>query len=185
MKEKPVIVVTGPPGAGSTTIAQRLAKKLGLAFFSPGFKQKGLVKEKNQSAAAVAAWATKKGSSKKFHKGLDKEQIKLARKGGIVICGKLSIHFLKNIADLTVWLDVPLSVRAQRTAERDKISLKEAKRAISEREAIERREWQRIYGFDYFEQKKEADLVLDTSNLSIEESVKRILDFLKNILKKA
>ena len=82
-------------------------------------------------------------------------------------------------ADLKVWLDVPLEVRAKRSAGRDGIPYKEALEAVGQREQTERKEWKRIYGFDYFEQKNQADLVLDSSGLTVEQTVKKILEFLK------
>ena len=174
-----VIAVSGPPGAGSTTISQELARRLGLKFFSPGFVQKGLAKDgSNQSQACVEAWESEKGKSREFHHDLDRRQMELAERGGIIICGKLSIHFLPD-ADLKVWLDVPLEVRAERSANRDGIPLERAREAVASRELVERKEWKRIYGFDYFDQKNQADLVLDTSEFSIEESVENIMRFMK------
>ena len=178
--KKLVIVISGPPGAGSTTIGRKLAGELGLKFFSMGFIQKGLAKKsRNESQACVEAWKTKRCRSKEFHKELDRKQAELAKRGGIVICSKLSIHFIPR-ADLKVWLDVPLEVRAKRSAGRDKISFKEAIRAISSREKIERENWKKIYGFDYFEQKNKADLVIDSSDMTEEETVEKIMAFLKD-----
>ena len=143
-----------------------------------GYMQKSLVKEKRESIAALESWGTKEGISRKTHVDRDKMQVDEAKKGNIVICGKLSIHFLKDISDCKIWLDVPLEVRAKRTAKRDNMSFEEALDKISERQAIETREWKRIYGFDYFYQKKIADLVIDSSNLTLEQTVEKILDFI-------
>jgi len=176
---KLVIVVSGQPGAGSTVIAKNLAKRLGLRFFSPGFIQKGITeKQDNETIAVIESWKTEKAKSKKFHSDLDRQQMELAEKGGVVICGKLSIHFLPN-ADLKVWLDVSLDVRANRTAGRDNITFEEAHEAISSREGIERKEFKRIYGFDYLEQKQQADLVVDSSDMTESDTIEKIMDSLK------
>jgi cytidylate kinase len=107
-------------------------------------------------------------------------QIEVAKEGNVVICGKLSIHFLKDLSDRKVWLDVPLDIRAKRAAERDGSSLDEAKERIKEREDTERREWKRIYGWDYFYQKDIADLVLDSSDMTLEETVDKVLEFIES-----
>ncbi|MBS3055660.1 MAG: cytidylate kinase family protein [Candidatus Aenigmarchaeota archaeon] len=177
--KKTVLVISGPPGAGSTTISKEIAKRLKLDFFSPGFLQKSLAKGLNQSEAAIKVWKTEKGRSKEFHSDLDGLQTEIAKKGNVVMCGKLSIHFLKKYATFSVWLDVPIDVRARRTAERDGMTFEQAKKDVSERERIEREEWKKMYGFDYFDQKKEADLILDSSNMSTDETVNVILEKIK------
>jgi len=175
-----VIVVSGPPGSGSTSVSKRLAERLGYRYFVPGKIHKGLVKSENETDSALKAWDTDKGSSEEFHKSLDKMQIDEAEKGKVVICGKLAIHFLEDISDKKIWLDVPLVVRAKRTAERDGISEDEALDKIERRQNIERREWKRIYGFDYFYQKDLADFVVDSSELTLEETVDEILKLIKS-----
>lgn len=177
-KGKPVVVITGPPGAGSSTIAKAVAKKLEFKYLSPGKTYKNYLDER-ESKSALDFWQTKFGRSKDLHKKLDKDQVELAKKGNIVICGKLSIYFLRNLSKNKIWLDVPLNVRAKRTAERDKIPEDEALKEIARREELERWNWRMMYGFDYFDQKKLADLVLDSSDMSVRETVNKILEFIK------
>lgn len=178
MVKKLVIVVSGPPGAGTSTVGKKIAERLNLRYLSPGKTYKSYLNEK-EAKAALEFWKTKFGSSKELHEKLDKDQIEIAKKGNVVICGKLSIHFLKDIADYKIWLDVPIEVRAKRTAERDKISYEEALEEISKRENIERIKWKEMYGFDYFDQKKIADLVLDSSDLTPKQTVDKILKFIE------
>jgi cytidylate kinase len=106
-------------------------------------------------------------------------QVERAKKGNVVICSKLAIHFLKDITQYKVWLTAPLAVRARRAAQRDGTDAKETFKEISERQAIERREWKRIYGFDYFQQRKIADMVVDSSRLTLKQTVDRIVRFVK------
>src|SRR4030067_3085413 len=155
-KVKSVIVISGPPGSGSSSIAKAVAKKLKFKYVSPGKTYKNYLDER-ESKAALDFWQTKFGRSKELHKKLDKDQVELAKKENIVICGKLSIYFLRNLTKNKIWLDVPLNVRAKRTAERDGIPEDEALKEIARREEIERWNWKMMDGFDYFDQKKLAD----------------------------
>ena len=179
---KNVIVISGAPGAGSSTVSKIVARKLHLKYFSFGELHKGLVKgwKNEQSKAALDAWKTLQGSSEKTHKNRDALQESIAKKGNIVICGKLSIHFLKDITNKKIWLDVSLEARAKRASKRDRISVETAMKEISERENIERESWKKIYGFDYFGQKKDADLAIDSSNMTVYQTVKKIIDFIKS-----
>jgi cytidylate kinase len=178
MRKKIVIVISGPPGVGTSSIAKEIAKRLNLRYLSPGKTYKNFLNKK-EAEAALEFWKTSFGSSKKLHERLDAYQIKEAKKGNIVICGKLSIFFLKDIADYKIWVDAPLEVRAKRTAQRDRIPFEEALKQISEREKMEREKWKEIYGFDYFDLKNDADFVLDNSNITLEEAVEKILRFIK------
>ena len=174
----PTIIISGQPGAGNSTTAKLLAKKLGLKHWSAGEYTKQFGKSVKETERAVEAW---KGAAatKEYHVGLDEKVAEVAKQGNVVIDGKLAIHFAKKYADFTIWLKCPTAVRAQRVAQRDKISIVEAGKVLIEKESLERLNWQKMYGFDPFEQAGQADLVIDTSSAPPEKIVEKILETLK------
>jgi cytidylate kinase len=196
-----VIAISGQPGVGSTTVSKLIAEKLSVNYFSPGRLWKDLARgqlkdkpyysifkklcdkrgieipelnEKNDSHAVAKLWDLDFGKSKKFNESTDELQRKLAEKGNIIIDGKLSLRMIKN-ADIKIWLKASSDSRAERVSKRDSIDIAEAKQLLLFREEKEREEWKHIYGFDYFEQEKDAHLVIDTSNLLPEQIADKII----------
>ncbi|MEM5777627.1 MAG: cytidylate kinase family protein [Candidatus Aenigmatarchaeota archaeon] len=174
-----VIAVSGLPGSGSSTLSKLLAEKLNLKYFSPGEYFKNQSDKNNQTSKALDVFKIGKGKEKKFHESIDEMQKKFAREGNIVICGKLSILMLKDIADYKIWLDCSIEERARRTAKRDSISYEEALKAIKEREILEVEEWEKDYGIDYRKQREMADIIIDTSKMSEKEVLEKVLNFIK------
>jgi CMP/dCMP kinase len=182
------IVISGQPGAGSTTFARLVAERLGFKWFSPGqlFKDlskgdisdkyyfplfDGLCKTRNidlsrvlKKDSLVSFWGTEIGKSAELHNAIDELQIKLAEEGGVVFDGKLSIRKIP-LASFKVWFRADMVKRAARISSREGLSLEKSISYLKEREDKERAEWKKIYGFDYFDQESEADLVVDTSKL--------------------
>ncbi|MBI4014505.1 MAG: cytidylate kinase family protein [Candidatus Aenigmarchaeota archaeon] len=170
----PVIVISGQSGCGSTTAARLLAKALKLRFFSAGEYYKTFGEGKS-TERAVGFWKTEKGSSPRFHNALDEMVAKEATKGNVVCDAKLGVHFLKSVADFKIWLKASDSVRAERYAKRDSISVGEAEKLVKAKDRLERENFKRIYGFDSFSQEKEADLVVDVSKKTPEDVVSEIM----------
>ncbi|MBI5060788.1 MAG: cytidylate kinase family protein [Candidatus Aenigmarchaeota archaeon] len=175
-----VIVISGMPGAGSSTTAKLLAKKLKLKHFSLGDASKkfGYGKETEK---AVTYMLSKRGSSKSFHEHMDRIQKEAAKKGNVVIDSKLGIKMLSGLYDFSVWLKCSKRIRAERIAGRDKITLGESRRVVDEKERLERKRWHDMYGFDYLSQKRKADIIIDSGKRTPNEIVKLII---KNMKKK-
>jgi len=195
----PVIAICGQPTSGSSTVAKLLAKNLKLKHFSAGdfYKKQAqkFINEKETSQRRLWRQHTvtnpltqstadflrhKVGGSVEFHEKLDAEQVRIAKKGDVVIESKLAVHMLKGIADFSVWLKCKKTERARRVAKRENLTKTESMKILDEREAAERSTFQRIYGFDTFDQEREASLTIDTSKKKPEQIVNEIISALRN-----
>ena len=93
---------------------------------------------------------------------IDERQTEIARENDdIVLEGRLS-GWMAEDADMRVWLDAPVDVRAERVAEREEQTVEEARVEIEEREASESKRYQEIHGID-IDDLSIYDLVVDTS----------------------
>ncbi len=169
-----VIVVSGPPGSGTSTVGKKVSEKLDLDYFSPGKYVKEEI-EGNESESASKAWKERGMDEEEKNKSIDDLQKQVASQGDVVVEGRLSIYMLEEFYDLSVWLRASLKTRAERTAKRDGISVEEAKEHLKERQHNEVEAWKDIYGFNYLEQRKEADLVIDSEKFSAEEIADKIV----------
>ncbi|MFS8160001.1 MAG: cytidylate kinase family protein, partial [Candidatus Roizmanbacteria bacterium] len=81
---------------------------------------------------------------------------------------------------LKVLLTASQTVHAQRIGTREGISPEQADQETQVRQEKNIKEWKRIYGAIDFYDRKYYDLVIDTSDLSEEEIVEKVLDKLKS-----
>lgn len=79
MPKKLVIVISGPPGAGTSSISKEVAKRLKLRYLSPGKTYKSFLNEE-EAKSALDFWKTSFGKSRELHNRLDEGQIKEAKK---------------------------------------------------------------------------------------------------------
>lgn len=171
-----IIAISGKAGSGKSTIARELAKRLGLAHYSIGDLMRQIAKEKNLSLVELNKIAEK---DKSIDRKLDKKQIELRKKDNFVIDGRLTAFFIPN-AGLKVFLDCDDKVRAERILkdrrEGEKSSdINELIGKIRQREESERKRYNELYNVDY-NSKKLYNLIIDTTNLSIEETKEKIME---------
>lgn len=180
-----IISITGLPGSGKTTVIKQLSESLGVPWYSVGNLRGKMAEERGMTIDELNSL----GETEAFtDKDVDDYQTKLGESGeSFVIDGRLSWHFIPN--SFKVFLDVDPDVGAQRIysasqkGERDDekayTSVEEVKRHIAERVASDVRRYQKYYGIDFLD-RSNYDLVLDTTNLTIDEKARIILDRLKN-----
>ena len=174
-----VIAISGLPGSGSTTVSKLLAKQLKISFFSAGDKEKAVASTYFKSPETEASEKYLKISSEKFHIKLDQLQREIAKQGDVVIDGKLAIKNLNDIADFKVWITCHFAARTKRVAQRDNIEIENARKILEKKEQLEEETWKKFYNFDYKDQSKMADIIVDTTEISPEEAVGQIIRRMK------
>jgi cytidylate kinase len=159
-----VITVSGPPGSGKSTVAKRIADLLGLRFVSAGQLFREIAQSKGIDVVGLNKQAEQDFS---IDRQVDARSILEAEKGNVVIEGHLTGWVVRD-ADLKVYLNAPLDVRAKRIAERESINIDKAIKETVQRETSEKERFKKIYGFN-LDLLSNFDLVINTSLYDLQD----------------
>lgn len=189
-REPVVICVCGMSGSGKSTLAKRLARKYGLNYHSGGDTLKCLAIENGYKPVERGWWESKEGErflenraeNYKFDKTVDKKLLELARQGDVVFDSWTMPWLLEK--GFKMWLEASPEKRAKRIARRNGTSVKEALKALQEKEGKTRAIFKELYGFSLGEDLKPFHLILDTDNLEIEEVFEVISMVIDNMVLK-
>lgn len=156
MKDGIKIAISGKSGCGNTTVSRIVAEKLGLRLINYTFHtmadERGIpFKELHQLAEEDSS----------YDRYLDKKQVELASEGNCVLGSRLAIWMLED-ADLKVFLEAPIEVRAERIREREGGAKENVLRETKERDAKDSRRYKKLYDIDNGDYGF-ADLVIDVS----------------------
>jgi len=187
-KEPVVICICGMAGSGKSTVAKKLAEKYGLNYYSGGEALKALAAEEGYKPLKSGWWETKEGmcflekraKDPKFDKAVDKKLLELAEQRNVVLDSWTMPWLLKK--GFKIWLEASPEKRAERIAKRDRISLKEAMKALRNKEERTRTIYKEIYGFNLGEDFKPFHLILDTNNLKAEEVFQVLCTVIDNVV---
>jgi len=159
-----VVAVSGPHGAGKTTVAKFLAKKLGLRYISAGEIFRKMAAERGMSLEEFSKYAER---NRKVDEEIDRRTIEEAKRGNVFVDARLAGWLLKD-ADLRILLTASLETRVRRISEREKRPYEEVLRETLKREKSEERRFRRYYGIDLSDYSP-FDIVLNTERISIEK----------------
>lgn len=176
---RPVIAVSGLPGAGKSTVARALASELRLRYLSTGELFRSLSKSRGVGLVEAHYVAEQDPS---LDLEVDSRAYEAALEGGVVIDGHLSGWLLSRVADLKIFLTAPLEVRAARVAERDGTSIKEAMEELIKREESNHKRYLKLYGLDVNDLSC-FDIVLNTAKWSREDLTSHVVSLAKAALK--
>ena len=174
-----IITISGDPGSGKSSVSRRLARRLGFKHYSIGDLMRRLAKKKGITLLELSRKAEK---SKSMDEELDRIQIGLGREDDFVIDSRLGFYFIPR--SRKIFLEVKEEVAAGRIfnhlrpEEKENTSLEKTLENIRKRKESEGLRYEKYYGLDCYD-KEQYDLVLDTTNLTIEQTVEGIMGFMK------
>jgi predicted cytidylate kinase len=174
------ITIGGKPGSGKTTMAKLIAKKLGYKHYSMGDLRGKLAQKHNMTIDQL-----NKIGLKEFwtDKEIDEELTKLGKKeDNIIIDTWTGFNFIPD--SIKIFLDVDYKEGAkrifknQRPDEPKKKTIEEVENMIKQRVKDTRARYQKWYKIDFLD-KSNYDIIIDTTKLTKEEVLNRILEFVK------
>ena len=170
-----IIAISGKSGCGNTTVTHLVAEKLGFRVINYTFRT--MAEEMGVPFEELCALAEQDDA---YDLKLDRTQVEMAKEGNCVLGSRLAIWLLKVEADMTVFLDAPLEVRARRIASREGGTPIEVMEKTVARDQRDHDRYTRIYGYnndDY----RFSDLIIDTSIADQFEVASQIVDLYRNI----
>ncbi len=141
-----LITVSGPPGSGKSTNAAGLATALGIDHVSGGDIFREMAAERDMTPVEFNEHAE---ADDGIDRALDERLHEIATtRDDLVLESRLAGWLAGDHADLRLWFDAPVGVRAERIAEREGKAVDRAREETERREASERKRYLEYYGID-------------------------------------
>lgn len=170
------IAISGKSGCGNSTVSKLIAEKLNLKFINYTFRI--MAEEKGMDFEKMCILAETDYS---YDRSLDQKQKELASEGNCVTGSRLAIWLLED-ADIKVFLDAPVKVRAERIHKREEGNFEEVLKKTIDRDKRDTERYKAIYEIDNNKYKEVSDIVIDTTkyipaaiaDIIVKEAIKRI-----------
>ncbi len=189
MKKKHIITISGKPGSGKSSTADKVAELLGYTRYSSGDIVRKYVREHGMT---LDEFNRKAAVDHSLDEAIDEELRKLRNEKDIVIDSRLGFYWIPE--SFKVYLDLDIEVATARIY-KDSISNKgrgvgvghatsivEAARQVQSRLRAETRRFKSIYGVDPY-QSDHFDLVINTSRHSPQTVALTVFDNYKKWLR--
>lgn len=172
------ITISGPPGSGTTSLAQYLSLKHNFELVSAGEVFRSLAQEKGMDLAAFGRLAE---TDPVVDRMIDDRQKEIGEsRNNIIIEGRLAGWMVEN-ADLKIWVKASAHCRAERIADREGLNHTDAIELTVEREACEAGRYLEYYQIDIHDLSP-YDLIISSEKWGKEE-LGAIVDTAINLIK--
>lgn len=165
------IVLSGPVASGTTTAAKALAKKLNLEYRSTGDFFRDYHLKHN------IPLASREEIPDEVDRKIDEKFTKMAQeKNGLIIDSLYAGYFNRNMLHiLRVLLTANEDIRIQRALSRTHTH-KETPEDVKKRDSANDAKFRKLYADENFLDPKFFNLVIDTTNISQDETLEKIIN---------
>ncbi|MFA5776927.1 MAG: cytidylate kinase family protein [Parcubacteria group bacterium] len=180
-----IVSFNGDHGSGKSTIAQMVAKKLDYPRYYMGQIFRDIAKEKNITLEELHAGITDDVTIDKLVddylvdlSNKEKDFIVESRTAWYFIPKSIKVYFRvdsKKSAE-RVFLELQKENNRNEGAELD--SIKKVEESLNKRKKMDDERYLKFYGINIRDDRN-YDLVIDTTNLTIQEVFKKVMDFIK------
>ena len=178
--KKTKITIGGLSGTGKGTVAKILASKLDFELHSVGNFFREIAKERGFSSLLEFQKTIHSEDNTDFSADIETDERTKkfgAEKDNFIIEGRLCAHMIPDA--FKILLTCVDDERFRRVAERQKISIDEARIETLEREKLYTDFYSRFYKIDDYLDESYYDFVIDTTNILPEQIVESIINKLK------
>lgn len=167
-----LITISGVPGSGKTTVARRLAGRLGVPHVYAGDLYR---REARRRGMTLEEFNQECERDHSIDRRLDEQMAARARQGDVVLEGRLAGYLAaeNRLAALKVWLDASPETRARRVAEREGSDWRTVLEVNRARHASDANRYRAIYGYDLADTGV-YDIVLATDARTPDELVEEL-----------
>lgn len=168
-----LITISGLPGSGKTTVGRLIARRLGLPHVYAGDIFRAEARDRGLALAELTALAE---NDHTIDKALDARMADYARRGGVVLEGRLAafVALQENADALKVFLTASDGVRAERVAGREGNAVKKVLAENDARQRSDAKRYKEIYGWD-LEDTSLYDIRLDSDDRTPEALAEEIV----------
>lgn len=160
-----LLTVSGPPGSGKSTTAAALAEAFGLEHISGGDIFRELAAERDMTPVEFNELAEE---DDQIDRDLDRRLYEIAQeRDDVLLESRLAGWLAADEADIRIWLDAPLNIRAERIADREDKAVAVAREETDRREASEAKRYEEYYNID-IDDRSIYDIVYNTARWSPE-----------------
>jgi len=139
-----IITIGGPAGSGTSTTTKLLSEKTGIPYISAGDVFRQMAAERDMDILEFSKFAE---GNTEIDQEIDQRQARIASESeDLIVEGRLSAHFVD--ADLKVWCNAPLDIRAERISQRENKPVDVAREEIITREESEAQRYLEIHQID-------------------------------------
>lgn len=180
-----IISFNGDHGSGKSTMAKNIAEALGFKRYYMGKIFRDLAKEKGLTLEDLHTHIV---DNPEVDKMVDDYLVELAKKeDNFVIESRTAWYFIPNSLKIYLKIDDDeaakrilgeLQSHNERNEGKDLNTLEKVKESIIKRKKMDDERYMKFYGID-IRNKKDYDFVIDTTNLSIQESFEKVMEFIK------